>query len=69
VVFAGQPFGKVGAWLSTTVTVKLQEAERPAASLTEQVTVVTPLGKLEPDAGVQVTAPTPGQLSEAVGVV
>jgi hypothetical protein len=49
--------------------VKLQEAVRPAASLTEQVTVVTPLGKLEPDAGVQVTAPTPGQLSEAVGVV
>jgi len=55
--------------LSATVTVKLQEAVCPAASLTEQVTVVTPFWKLVPDAGVQVTAPTPGQLSLAVGLV
>jgi hypothetical protein len=67
--FAGQPFGKVGGWLSTTVTVKEQDAVRPAASCTEQVTVVTPLAKLAPDAGEQVTGPRPGQLSVAVGLL
>jgi len=55
--------------LSTTVTVKLQEAGCPTASLTEQVTVVMPFWKVLPEAGVQVTAPTPGQLSLAVGLV
>jgi len=49
--------------------VKLHEAGLPEASLTLQVTVVTPFGKAVPDAGVQVTAPTPGQLSVAVGLV
>ena len=35
---------KVGCWLSTTVTVKLQFTELLLASVTVQVTVVVPLG-------------------------
>ena len=58
----------VGLWLSLTVTVKLQELLLPAASVTEQVTVVTPFAKAEPDEGLQVTVPTPAQLSLAAGV-
>jgi hypothetical protein len=34
----------------------------------EHVTVVTPLLKVDPDAGMQVTGRTPSQLSVAVGV-
>ena len=49
-----------------TVTVNVQLAEFPDASLTVQVTVVVPFGKAEPDAGVHVGVPTPGQLSVAV---
>jgi hypothetical protein len=58
-----------GAWVSLTVTVNEQLAGLPATSLTEQFTVVVPFGKLEPLAGVQVTVPTPEQLSLATGVV
>jgi hypothetical protein len=36
-------------------------------SLTEQVIVVEPFGKVVPDAGLQVGAPTPGQLSLTAG--
>lgn len=50
----------VGGWLSFTVTVKLQE---PVIEL-EQVTVVVPFWKVEPEAGVQVTVP---QDPEVVG--
>ena len=50
-----------------TVTVKAQVLGLPPASVTVQVTVVVPGGKLEPDAGVQMGVPTPGQLSETVG--
>ena len=57
-----------GGCVSFTVTVKLQEALFPLASLTEQDTVVVPLGNVAPLAGEQVTEPTPGQLSEAAGV-
>lgn len=46
-----------------TVTLNEHEFELLAASLTEQVTVVTPSGNAEPDAGVQTGAPTPEQLS------
>jgi hypothetical protein len=59
----------VGASVSLTVTVKVHMPTLPAASVAEQVTVVVPTGKAEPDAGEQVTAPTPGQLSVAGGVV
>lgn len=65
-MFAGQV--TVGAWLSTTVTVKVQVPVRLAASVAVQVTVVTPLAKLLPEAGEQATV-APAQLSEAVGVV
>ena len=51
-----------------TVTVKLQVAMLPEASVALQVTVVVPVGKQEPDAGVQATV-THGQLSEAGGFV
>src|ERR1700759_2212810 len=66
-MLAGQTID--GACVSFTVTVKVHEAGLPLASLTEQATVVTPLLKVEPLAGVQVTVPTLGQLSVAVGVV
>src|SRR5438874_1660312 len=59
----------VGAWLSLTVTVKVQSAELfPLASVAWQVTVVVPFGKVEPLGGVQVVV-EPGQLSVAVVVV
>lgn len=57
----------VGFWLSLTVTVKLQVAVLLEASVAVQVTVVTPLWKVEPDAGEQ-DAVAPGQLSVGVGV-
>jgi hypothetical protein len=50
-----------------TVTVNEQLAVLLEASVTEQLTVVTPTAKLEPDAGAQVGEPTPEQLSETVG--
>jgi hypothetical protein len=53
--------------VSLTVTVKEQLAESPAESVTVQLTVVVPLGKVEPDAGVQTTVGL-GQLSFVVGV-
>jgi hypothetical protein len=59
----------VGFWVSLTVTVNMHEAGLPIASITEQVTVVVPRAKDEPEAGTHVTAPTPAQLSVAVGVV
>jgi hypothetical protein len=64
VTLAGQVI--VGAVVSLTVTVNEQLAELLDASLTVQVTVVVPLLKVVPDAGVQTGVPTPGQLSVAV---
>src|SRR6266404_1845566 len=56
-----------GAWVSLTVTVKVQFADIfPDASVALQVTVVGPTGKNDPDAGVQLEV-TPGQLSLGVG--
>ena len=49
-----------------TVTVKGHELEFPNASLALQETDVIPIGKTEPEAGVQVVAMVPGQLSDAV---
>src|SRR5207253_2816747 len=40
----------------------------PCASVAEQVTVVTPLGKEEPEAGVQFTVTEPSTMSVAVAV-
>ena len=49
-----------------TVTVKLQLAVLPAASVAVAVTKVVPTGNVLPDAGTLTTV-TPGQLSETVG--
>ena len=46
-----------------TVTVKLQLAELPDASVTLHVTVVVPFANVDPDGGTQAGVPTPGQLS------
>ena len=52
--------------VALTVTVKLQLSLLPEASVTFDFMVVTPSGKVEPEAGVEVTE-TPGQLSEITG--
>src|SRR5204862_2450910 len=68
VMLAGQTI--TGAWLSRTVTVKLQAAVLPAASLTTNVLVVTPSGNNEPLARPAVcTVLEPGQLSVPTGAV
>ena len=64
-MFAGQVM--VGASLSLTVTVKVQEASGETPFVAVQVTVVTPFEKVAPEAGVHVTVAA-GQPS-AVGVV
>jgi hypothetical protein len=51
-----------------TVTVKVQEAVAPAESVAVHVTVVVPIGKVEPEAGEHATV-APAQLSVAVGAV
>jgi hypothetical protein len=56
-----------GGSVSLTVTVKLQAAVLPLASVAVQVTGVTPLVNTEPLAGTQPN-PTPGQLSLVTGV-
>ena len=50
-----------------TVTVKLQVAVFPDASVAVQVTVFVPIGNVAPDSGLH-NVVTPGQLSVAVGV-
>src|ERR1051326_6070471 len=63
-MFAGQVIE--GACVSLIVTVNVQALVRPLVSVAVQVTVVTPLAKVEALAGEQATA-TPGQLSVAPG--
>jgi len=65
-MFAGQVIE--GGWLSLIVTVNEQFAIFPAASATEQLTVVVPMGNADPAGGLHTGVPTPGQLSIAVGV-
>src|SRR5213075_1186003 len=63
-----RPFSVItGAPLSSTVTVKLQLDELPAASVAVAVTVVVPTGKTEPDALLVTTVGTE-QLSLAATV-
>ena len=64
---AGHPFGNTGGCVSFTVTVKLHIDILLDESLTVHVTVVVPFGNVDPEAGLQVGAPTPGQLSLTVG--
>ena len=59
---------RVGSCSSLTVTVNEQFAVRPAPSVTVQLTVVTPIVKLVPEAGIQTTGFAGNvQLSLAVG--
>ena len=66
-MFAGHVIA--GSCVSCTVTVKLhvESGLFGDASLAVQLTVVTPTGKVDPDAGAH-TIVTPGQLSVAVAV-
>jgi hypothetical protein len=57
-----------GGWVSFTVTVKEHEAELLAASLTLQLTVVTPFANVEPESGEQSGVRAPSQLSVAGAV-
>jgi hypothetical protein len=58
-----------GGVVSVTVTVKVQVPLLFDESEAEQLTVVTPLLKVVPLAGLQVTVREPSQLSFAVGCV
>jgi hypothetical protein len=55
-----------GGCVSVIVTVNVQLAGLLLASVTVHVTVVTPFGNVDPDAGTHDGVPTPGQLSVAV---
>ena len=66
VIPAGHPIN-TGGCVSFTVTVKLHMLMLFDESFTVQVTVVVPFWKVDPEAGVHVGAPTPGQLSLTVG--
>ena len=65
VMFAGHVIA--GSCVSCTVMVNEHAAIFPDASVAVQLTVVTPTGNVESDAGAH-TIPTPGQLSDAVAV-
>jgi hypothetical protein len=64
-MFAGQATESEVAPL--TVTVNEQDAVLLPESVAVQVTVVTPVGKVDPDAGLHTTEGVPRQL-DAVGV-
>src|SRR5438874_11441041 len=57
----------IGTWVSLMVTVNVQALVLPLVSAALQVTGVTPLLKVVPEAGEQALV-TPGQLSVAVKV-
>ena len=56
----------IGGVVSTTVTRNAPVAALPAASETEQLTVVMPKGKIDPEAGAQVGTSPPSTRSEAL---
>jgi hypothetical protein len=62
---AGQVTARAPA--ATTVTLKEQVAWLPEASVAVQLTVVVPIGKVEPEGGLQATFTVP-QLSVAAGM-
>ena len=66
-MFAGQA-AMTGGSLSVTVTVKVQALVLALVSVAVQVTVVGPLAKVEPLAGLQTTEAR-AQLSLALGAV
>ena len=60
---------RTGFSVSFTITWNVLVCILPCASVTVLVTSVVPTGKVDPETGVVVTEPTPGQLSVAVGEV
>ena len=56
-----------GGWVSSTVTVNWHSIGCPLRSTVLQVTVVTPIGKVDPDGGLQVGAGGGSQVSETMG--
>ncbi len=66
-MFAGHV--TVGACVSWIVTVNEHVPVFAEASVAVHVTVVTPTGNADPEAGRQLTVTTPGQLSVPAGVV
>jgi hypothetical protein len=58
----------IGAVVSLIVILKLPDAILPRVSVAEHATVVVPSGKVEPEAGVQVTGREPSTMSVAVAV-
>ena len=63
VMFAGTVI--IGEVVSSTVTVNEPLSVLSAESVVEQVTVVVPIAKVEPEAGEQVVANAPSTMSEA----
>ena len=57
---------RLGAVVSSTVTVKVLSPLLPALSVAEQVTVVVPIGNTVPDALLQVAVSGPSTSSVAV---
>jgi hypothetical protein len=57
-----------GSVVSCTITLNDADALLPAASVAVQVTVVVPIGKVEPDGGVQTGVIAPSTVSLAVAV-
>lgn len=62
---AGTDIGEIGAGL--TLTLKVADAALPEESVAIQVTVVVPIAKRLPEAGVQDTGTVPSRSSVAVG--
>jgi hypothetical protein len=58
----------VGGVLSTTFTLNDADPVLPALSVAEQVTLVEPIAKMEPDEGLQLGVNEPSTASEAEAV-
>jgi hypothetical protein len=69
VIFDGTPLITGGLAALVTVTVNDVELLFPFASVAVQVTVVVPIGNVEPDGGTQLTGSVPSTTSVAVGFV
>ena len=58
----------IGRVVSTTLILKLAEPVLPWASVTEQVTVVSPMANIEPEIGLQVGTRLPSTMSVALAL-
>jgi hypothetical protein len=66
-MLAGQVI--IGVLESNTVTLNVHWRVLLLESVAAQVTIVAPIGNVEPEAGVQTTGTVPLQTSDAVGIV